>query len=452
MIVSRNHLLTEIYTEHMVETGVLVSTMMEYFYDSEIQWIDSSEIEERINPHIHALQIAYPLADDIIKILLSSIDSDEMLGSLMIAAEINPSNYLNYFSEINFDDVDDEVLSIYAQALKLVKNTQISNYLLSLLKNNDPKIRATVLEVIAYRGDVDPHRIWPFFNDKEESVRLAAMVAAMRLGFKKAVPAMEHAVLENKELFNEHCVFPLLMLGSHKALKFSRLACQSASYIKPQYPIYLALAGNKEDINYILKALEFENMALSVLEALGIYGSLGGVNTLMKFLSSKDDEEKLTAAKSLNQISGAQLFEIVTATEKEDDDLDPEDITGKPAASGDGKKEGDEKTIEIKQNCIDKDRWLQWWQENKTRFDPNVRYRHGKPYSYFLVLEEIAHPASLLEDRQRAYHELVMRTGHHIPFEPDWFVSKQIEALKKWQVWWNGHKAEYINPWLFDGK
>ena len=27
----------------------------------------------------------------------------------------------------------------------------------------------------------------------------------------------------------------------------------------------------------------------------------------------------------------------------------------------------------------------------------------------------------------------------------------EIEALKKWQTWWNNHKAKLTNQWMFDG-
>ena len=192
-------------------------------------------------------------------------------------------------------------------------------------------------------------------------------------------------------------------------------------------------------------------MNAAVLEALGILGSLKGVKTLMQFLDSEDDEEKLAAAKSLNQISGAQLYENVEFIENEEDDIMVEDITGKPAASNEDKQAGDERIIKVKQDSSDKQRWIDWWQQNQARFDASVRYRHGKPYSFFLCLQEIAHPETKYEDRQRAYHEMVMRSGQHIPFEPDWFVDKQIAALKEWQQWWVENKTRLTNPWMFDG-
>jgi len=445
----------ELYDEHQFESGMLLTSLQPYYFDDEISWLETHELTLRLDAHVDAMELGGNTAYKISVDALEGGDEEELIGAVYILGTILPDSVQHLVILANaIMEAGDDAIECYIFSFKYAKHPKLSIKLLPLLQHDKPVIRAAIAEILGYRGDTDPHRIWPLFHGQDESVKTAAMVAVMRLGFKEAVPAMEQAVLENKDMFNEHRVFPLLMLGSKKALEFSRRACQSADYIKPQYPIYLALGGKEQDIVHILKALEFENMNLAVLEALGIFGSLKGVNTLMKFLSSPEAEEKLAAAKSLNQISGAQLVETLTDIEKEEEeaDIDPEDITGKPAASGEEKQPGDELTIEIKQDCTDKVRWMQWWQENKTRFDSSIRYRHGKCYSFLFCLEEIAHPQTKFDDRQRAYHELVMRSGHHIPFEPDWFVDKQIEALKKWQVWWNENKSSLTNQWMFDGR
>jgi len=441
-----------IYQEHLFETGANFTQINSYFCDSGLVWFDVFDLIEIIEAHIDAIELGGPLAFQCAIEFLESSDEDEFVGAIYTLASICSNDFgINELIEYYTKEGNEEKLLFYVNAFKSVKHSMLTTKLLSSLQHEIPIIRAATAEILGYRGDADPHRIWPLFHDKEEFVRLAAMVAVMRLGFKNAVPAMEQAVLENKAMFNEHCVFPLLMLGSQKALKFSRLACQSASYIKPQYPIYLALGGDEDDLPIILKALEFQNMNSAVLEALGIFGSLKGVNTLIKFLSSENDEERLAAAKSLNQISGAELYETLSVVEKEDDDISAEDITGKPSTTEEKNTAGDERLIEIKQDCTDKERWTIWWKENASRFNTTTRYRSGKPYSFLLCLEEIAHPQTKYDDRQRAYNELVMRSGHHIPFEPGWFVDKQIDSLKKWQTWWNENKTALTNPWMFDG-
>jgi len=453
MIVTKVQFYTEIYQEHLIETGSIFTHIQDYFVDFNIRWSDTWELQQRIKAHVDALELGEELARKCSLEFLESDDEDEFLGAIYSLATISVDDIgVNAVIDEFADEKDQDRQAYYITAFKPGKHPRLTEKLRPLLQHETSLIRAATAEILGYRGDADPHRIWPLFHDKDESVKTAAMVAVMRLGFKEAVPAMEQAVLENKEIFNEHCIFPLLMLGSQKALQFTRHACQSASDIKPQYPVYLALAGNGEDIAHLFHVFQFDDMRIAALEALGIFGSLHGVNTLMNFLLSKNDEQKLAAAKSLNQISGAQLYETITVIEKDEDDIDPEDIIGLPAASGEGKQPGDERRVEIKQACTDKDSWAQWWQENKANFDQSIRYRYGKPYSFLLCLQEIAHPETNFDDRQRAYHELVIRSGHHIPFEPDWFVDKQIEALKKWQSWWNQNKTDLTNPWMFDGK
>ena len=443
---------SHLYQQHLGELGFLLTQIIEFYQLKDVEWIDLRDDEKRILAHLDALDIGGEVADQNSETLIEIGDDDELLGAIYTLGSLERENNTNLVTVVSaFEKADEELIPFYLLAFKYAKNSSLSGLLLSCLDHEMPLFRASVAEILGYRGDADAHRIWPLFHDEQEIVRISAMVAVMRLGFKEAVPAMEQTVLENKSMFNEHCVFPLLMLGSQKALKFSRLACQSADYVKPQYPSYLALGGNESDLVPIVNAMKFEGMNPAVLEALGILGSLKGVKTLMQFLDSEDDEEKLVAAKSLNQISGAQLYENVQIVEKEEDDIAVEDITGKPAASNEDKQAGDERIIEVKQDCTDKQRWTDWWQQNLARFDASVRYRHGKPYSFFLCLQEIAHPETKYDDRQRAYNELVMRSGHHIPFEPDWFVEKQIAALKEWQQWWVENKTRLTNQWMFDG-
>ncbi len=451
MFFSKQDFLHNLYDEHIFECGSLISDVISYFEDPEISWLDVHDLGRRLLAHADAIDLGGEFAQYCLRESLVIGDYDETLGAIYAISSQENLTDSAFLLEKFGEEINPDVMAIFFIGFKYASCIGLSNKLLPLLRHQLPEIRAVILETLGYRADITPRRIWPLFHDKDESVKLAAMVACMRLGFKEALPAMEQAVLEKKEIFNEHTVFPLLMLGSQKALQFSRRACQSATHVKPQYPIYLALSGNKDDIEFIVKALKFDGMNLAVLEALGIYGALEGVNTLMKFLSSEDDEEKLAAAKSLNQISGAQLYEAIAVIEKDDDDIDAETITGKPAASGEEKTAGEERKVEIKQDCTEKKRWLEWWQNNKSRFDVSVRYRHGKPYTFLLLLEEIAHPETKFDDRQRAYNELVIRSGQHIAFQPDWFVDKQIDALKKWQTWWNKNKSTFINQWMFDG-
>jgi len=444
----------DIYQENLAELGNHLLLFQAYFLEEELSWVEQHELNKRIDAYVDALSVGENVAIDFSNRMLYEGDEDEMLGAIyfLLSCPETPENTIFAVLE---SFASGENIALFSLAFKHARCPSLGQYLVPFLTHENPDIRAATVEVLGYRGEADPRRIWPLFHDKAEAVKLAAMNAVTRLGFKDACPAMELAVLDKKDIFNEHSVFPLLMLGSDKALQFSRLACRSAHHVKSQYPMYLALAGNEEDLDNILKVLVFGDLNLAVLEALGIFGALEGVNTLMKFLSSSEEDERLMAARSLNQISGAQLYDELAVAENEEEELSPAHVIGNAGIKTEKKAEdyqAEQQLVKIKRDCTNKDIWTAWWLENKACFDVSLRYRHGKPYSFFLLLQEIAHPETKHEDRQRAYNELVIRSGHYIAFEPDWFVDRQIAALKEWQTWWKQNKHTLSNQWMFHGK
>ena len=451
MYISKLQFQKSIFIEHITEAGFLLNEYGSGFLNDSLSWIENREEVYRLIAHVDGLELGEEIARNSMLECLDSDDEDELLGAMFCLASIAVDDTgLFLIIDAYSKEVDDEKLLLYVLAFKFAKHPKLTKNLLPLLQHENPLIRAATAEILGYRGDADPRRIWPLFHDEDDSVKISAMVAVMRLGFKEAVPAMEQAVLQSKESFNEHCILPLLMLGSKKALQFVQLVMRSPDFIKPQYPIYLAFAGNQQDYPLFMNALKYDDMLMPVVEALGIYGSVQAVEFLLQQLQADDDELKFEAAKSLNMITGANLKETAIIVEQEEPDLDVDEVIGQ-AEENKEERQGDSREVEIQQHCTDYQIWLNWWQNNKGRFDPNQRYRFGKPYSFFLVLEEIAKPDTVYNDRQRAYYELVIRSGEHIPFEPDWFVDKQIEALKKWQNWWNQNKTSLTNPWMFNG-
>ena len=454
MTLSNVEFKTHLYSEHFFEMGVLLSTLDADKSSGVYLWAEIYELELKLYAYLDAIQIGGTFAIDAAFELLIDGDEDELLGALFTLFSLDNLS-VGHVKRLTacFEGLltENEGNDSFLSTLKIVKSHSLSTMLIGFLSHSSPWLKQVSCELLGYRGGIDPQRFWPLFHDENKSVKVAALVAMMRTGFSESVPAMEQAVLENKDVFNEHCIFPLLMLGSKKALQFSRLACQSEEYIKPQYPIYLALGGNETDLKYIVNAMAYKEMNNAVFEALGIFGSMDGVKILLDKLPSVTDEEKVVIGKSLNQILGGQLYETIEVTETTVDDINVEDITGK-LGDVDQSASDDSVTIEVKQDCTDIDRWRRWLQENSSQFDPVVRYRNGKPYSFLLCLEEIAHPKTGYEDRQRAYNELAIRSGHHILFEPDWFVDKQIDALKQWQTWWNKNKINFNQQWMFNGQ
>ena len=52
--------------------------------------------------------------------------------------------------------------------------------------------------------------------------------------------------------------------------------------------------------------------------------------------------------------------------------------------------------------------WEDWWTENGARFDPKLRYRHGRIYTPLMAIDELEHVEALQRDRVLGALELAM--------------------------------------------
>lgn len=190
-----------------------------------------------------------------------------------------------------------------------------------------------------------------------------------------------------------------------------------------------------------------------VVKAIGILGLVSLIDYLFVALEDEDEEVKTTASFALHLMTGAGLLETATVLEEEEPDLEVEDVFGGQAHEGqEEEQKGDRREVEVERLSTQREEWERWWLQNKNNFDSEKRWRYGQPWSLGMCIEEIAHPHSTLENRQRAYWEFTIRSGVHIPFEPDWFVDKQLDAIAKMSAWWQENQNSYSGQWLFHGK
>ena len=184
--------------------------------------------------------------------------------------------------------------------------------------------------------------------------------------------------------------------------------------------------------------------------ALGLLGSIAMVENLTDSLSN--DETAENAALALNLITGAELYEAHFIPEEIDEDALFEDELekhkkGKLYAPG---EEPGETITRLSQNP---ETWRNWWDESKENYDPELRYRNGKPYSPECLIENLTSEKSPNIIRKLAYEELVIRYGIDFRFETEMFVKDQIAAIKQYESWLeaNPNKFEH-GKWYFHGK
>ena len=138
------------------------------------------------------------------------------------------------------------------------------------------------------------------------------------------------------------------------------------------------------------------------LIALGLLGNLSALKALYSSLAN--EELARSAATGLYLITGAEVYkEIFIPYEIDEDELFDEELEayrkeGKVPTKPDGESFG-ESIRRLSQNPQD---WENWLRENKSRFNPNYRYRVGKPYSPACLLETLRSEASPFRARQMA--------------------------------------------------
>ena len=101
----------------------------------------------------------------------------------------------------------------------------------------------------------------------------------------------------------------------------------------------------------------------------------------------------------------------------------------------------------------DTEAWSSWYKDNQARFDPNLRYRNGKPFSLQCLLENLESERSPHQVRRLAYDELVMRYGMDVAFETDMPLAHQRAALARIAEWVQINSGKFKDgDWYFAGQ
>ena len=95
-------------------------------------------------------------------------------------------------------------------------------------------------------------------------------------------------------------------------------------------------------------------------------------------------------------------------------------------------------------------RWVDWWEENQTRFESGLRYRYGKLFGPEVLIDCLSHDSLLI--RQHSYDELVIATGVKLHFDYDGPYQVQQRQIRRWRIWWEENKEKFPSGrWYFQG-
>ncbi|WP_224242017.1 HEAT repeat domain-containing protein [Hyalangium gracile] len=319
------------------------------------------------------------------------------------------------------EETAEDLLSVWEEVLVLLEHPRVAERTNPLLASARPEVRAVAARILGRRHEGNAERILPLLDDASPEARSAAVMALARLDYRPAVTAIENLLQYVPVSEWEPLTFAALCLGSPRALRHCRQACQSGGEIPQGFPRLLAMAGEERDLPLLEKLCSHPKLASRAIAAVGIMGVPSSVPFLIEHLSSDALEVRLASGAALNLITGANLHVSVRAMEEGAD--------------------GDEPGRMVRLPVTDATTWSQWWDGHVPRFSGSRRFRRGKPLSLGICVEELADPSSPFDTRERAAQELRIHSGQAIGFEPDWPIRRQRAAIDRWQDWWSDHRG-----------
>jgi hypothetical protein len=181
----------------------------------------------------------------------------------------------------------------------------------------------------------------------------------------------------------------------------------------------LCLSGNASDVERILEAAALVPTAATA-RALGRYGHLRVIPFLQALLSAEDESVSAAAAQALERVTGAGLFETVEVPWVTDLPPGLPDTPGIPNP-----------TRPVQRVIREPTAWLAFLERETPKFQPEKRYRAGRPFRPQFVLDELTAAHTPAEERQLAALEFRIVSGVQTRFSPDDWVIRQQAHLRE---------------------
>ena len=334
---------------------------------------------------------------------------------------------------------DPEVARCATEALKLVPHPHLPQALRTLLTDPDEAYRFIGLDVLAHRGWASIEELVTFARDSAPSVAGVALTTL-------ATVAPSHDALSTLlvESLAAADLAPATWLAMALASHPHALSAPLHALTGPdadQAALAVALTADQAAAQQLTEQNR-ETPSPGLTAAIGWAGAAESIPPLIDWLRHGDEAVVTAAAYALDRITGAQLYEEVEVDPEEvivpegptpdTSELEPPPpLAAEVSDPRDLPSSGSPDTIT--RPTTDPRRWQAYWRERRDQFKAESRYRRGHGYTPVVSLWELDGWLLTAPERRFLQHELIVRTGHYVPFDPVDFVSTQEAALKTWE-------------------
>ena len=420
-----------LYSEHFEEASILYEQRHHLMLDSDLTWMDIEDFEDRIEAHLDALVVGENMAINVCKEGIYEGAFGEYYVAICLYCRQNCFDLVNdLIHSVNLEDT--KTCQAVRDALCHELPTKWQHKFIQMLSKKDLKLNPIIYSVIAFQRWSAGNELIKIMQNNKDDLHCELISAAGRIQEKDARHILLDCLHHSNENICYHSAIALLRLGDYE--KVIDVCLQYLpSYNWPLIP--LALAGNQSVVSFLLNVqTPTADWLADWLLSLGLTGDISAVQKIFTFFSNSELVE--SAVQALNLITGAELYEKIFIPEEIDEDELFEDELellkkGESITNADGTPMGN--TITRLSQKIDD--WKKWWASNELSFQPEIRYRNGKPFSPSCLLENMISEKYPQQIRQLAYEEFVIRYRVDYPFDTDMLVKDQKNAIALYSQW-----------------
>jgi uncharacterized protein (TIGR02270 family) len=435
------------FMESLEEASFLYEQRLALLDDPEIGWKDLSGFEDRFEAHIDALVVGADLALEACHAQALDGDFGELHAAVRVFCRQNKGDLVaEVWRDLEPEDV--ERTKAIRAALKNECPDDWQESLTPIFLRDYFNLIPVAAPVFGYRRYGAEKALLHALNRAPDPILPGLIWALGRIGGPSAHSALIPLLNHSDHTVRKAAAESLLRFGEIEAVR------QSLSYASHENWLFTAvgLGGDSHAANVLVDRVKQGNADKDCLIALGLLGNISAVSALYSSLANEDLAR--SAATGLYLITGAELYEevfipdIIDEDELFEEELEAYRSEGKVPTKPDGQPYG-ETVRRLSQNPED---WGIWLRENQSRFDPNYRYRLGKPYSPASLLETLLSETSPFRARQLAIEELKIRYGADFPIEADMPVIVQERILPQIAQWVQTNETRFQpGAWYFAG-
>jgi uncharacterized protein (TIGR02270 family) len=421
----RNQIITDVIEEYLEEAAFLYEHRCNLYDNPEVAWPELQDFENRLEAHLDGLVLAETVGLEACRQRVRDSNPFDIFTAVCVFCRQQQKEMLLELLD-QIDLGDPACLAAVTDALKHEAPAQWQPDILDFLASGHAGKCLVAAKVIGFQRLPAGEQLVQAILKKDAMTRAALAWALGRIGHAGARDLLyDQLTRVDDEKAGINTALALLRLGDSRSLDH----CMAVLKGQPWPALPLGLADGRSALGPLR---DLAGTHPEGLIALGLLGDMNCVDFLIFQLENPDLAE--FAALALNLISGAELYEEIVVSEAvASDEGPPEEDAHMRSSRTEEQHDAAATRTTLRRLSQSAGEWRGWCRDHLHEFDPQVRYRSGRPYSPAVLLESLVSEHSPPMVRHMACEELVIRYGLNVNFETDMYVEDQILALGRYK-------------------